>query len=257
MTSADNKNHDFTASAAPYQALAPIYDQLMEHVNYARWADFIAQLLKNYTAGKRIIELACGTGIMAEKLAEYGYTVDGFDRSAEMIEIAKNRRNHPQLNFQTASFLDFPIKGRYDGAVCLYDSINYLMNLSEVISFIQRVKQALKHEGAFIFDICTRYNSFINFQAFVDEGVIEGFYYHRYSNYDPGTHIHINNFMIYPAGNPQAIVKEHHQQFIYSVRQIQSAIKKSGMKLEAKFDNITPAPPRLKSLRIHFLSRKV
>jgi len=257
MIWADNKERNFEATAAPYEALAVIYDQLMEHVNYARWADYIVFLLKEYCSGKHIIELACGTGAMAEKLTHAGFRVDGYDRSPQMIDAAKKREQYTGLSFRTGAFEDFPLDKQYDAAICLYDSINYLMQLNEVTAFIARVNEVLKPEGVFIFDICTRFNSYFNFRGFVDEGVLGGYRFHRYSDYNPATHIHINNFIVSPADNPQIVLKEQHRQFIYSVRQIQNAIAKTGMKLEAKFDNTSFNPPRLKSLRIHFVARKV
>ena len=241
----------------PYQAIAVIYDKLMAHVEYDRWSEFIAAVLRRESTGDpQVLELACGTGTMAQKLADYGLKVTGYDRSSSMTEIAKARRKHPGLSFDTFSFQDFPLDKNYNAVICLYDSINYLMTLDEVVTFMQRVKSVLNPGGVFLFDICTRFNSYSNFRGFVDEGEISGFYYFRFSNYNPKTHIHINDFLLYPSGNPQRQIREHHEQYIYSVRQIQNATKKAGLRLEKKFDDINLNPAKMRSLRIHFLARK-
>ena len=47
----------------------------------------------------QIVDLGCGSGILARALADAGYDVLGYDISAEMVEIA--RAAHHELNFVT------------------------------------------------------------------------------------------------------------------------------------------------------------
>src|SRR5262245_2710330 len=51
-----------------------------------------------------VVDLGCGTGILARIVADAGYDVLGHDRSAEMLKIA--RRNAPRARFKRASFVD-------------------------------------------------------------------------------------------------------------------------------------------------------
>ena len=256
MTSADSINH-IKHHSQPYEALASIYDKLMEHVDYINWAKFITVLLEQ--TGKRhaeVLELACGTGIIANLLAKQGFKVTGCDRSPAMIEEARRKSENPNLGFLTASFENFPLDKAYDAALCLYDSINYIMELDGVAEFIARVGKALKPSGIFIFDICTRHNSFTNFRGYLDMGCINGWHYQRKSDYSPKTHLHINDFILHHESQPEIKYTEHHEQHIYSLRQIQSAIMQGGMILEQMFDDILLRPPRKFSSRIHFLCRK-
>lgn len=241
----------------PYEAIAPIYDRIMAHVEYDKWAAFIAGILREEADWPpRVLELACGTGMMAEKLAGFGLQVTGYDRSPAMIEQAQKRKTGDRLIFRTGDFASFPQDEKFDAAICLYDSINYLMEYSDVVEFMSRTGSVLNPRGVFIFDICTRYNSYTNFRGFVDEGEIGSHYYFRHSNYNPKTHIHTNDFLLYDRSDTTVQYREHHEQFIYSVKQMQSAIKAAGLKLEMKFDDIYPVPARMRSLRIHFLCRK-
>ena len=255
MTSDDNTRRP--ALTAPYQAIAYIYDKLMEHVEYDRWSDFIASVLRREAKWPpNVLELACGSGITAHNLAHRGLKINAFDKSSAMIDVAREKRGHPYIDFAVASFDDFPQEEKYDAVLCLYDSINYIMTIDAAVEFMKRVKNVLNPGGIFLFDICTRFNSYSNFRGFVDEGEITGFYYFRFSNYDPKTHIHVNDFLLYPSGNPQRQIREHHEQYIFSVRQIQSVIKKAGLRLDKKFDDINLSPAKIRSLRIHFLARK-
>ncbi len=258
MTTLDKQmNHDSSHLAAPYEGIAKIYDKMMQHVEYDRWADFIVKILKQETDfPPKVIELACGTGIIADLLSRQGVEVTGYDASPAMISQARRKYDSPRLKFKVATFDDFPLYEKFHAALCLYDSINYILTVEGIISFIRRVKQVLHPGGVFIFDICTRFNSYTNFRGFTDEGVIDGYYYFRFSNYSPKNHIHTNDFLIHPQYNPAKQIRENHRQYIFSVRQIQSALKKSGMNLVMKFDDINLLPAKINSLRIHFLARK-
>jgi len=255
--SSHNYNADSTIHSEPYQAIAAIYDGLMSHVEYDKWAGFILNLLNRASnQPSEVLELACGTGIIANHLAASGIKVTGYDRSPQMIERAKSKYNSPRLHFGTAAFNDFPFDREYSAVICLYDSVNYIMAFEALVSFFERVKRVLPSGGIFIFDICTRYNSYTNFRGYIDEGYVDGCYYHRTSDYNPKSHLHLNDFIICPANDPDKRLVERHEQNIYSVRQIQSAIKRAGMTLVSMFDDIYQRPARRRSLRIHFLTRK-
>ncbi|MBL7191654.1 class I SAM-dependent methyltransferase [bacterium] len=256
MTLAEAKNKEYKI-CRPYEAIAPIYDKLMSHVEYRSWSDFIANILMQEPSWPpEMLELACGTGIMAGYFAERGVHVTGIDRCRAMIERAceKNYKNNPQ--FLVADFCSISLKKRFDAVVCLYDSINYVMIYNDLITFMKGVNRVLKDNGIFIFDICTRYNSRTNFIGFEDSGSVGDFFYHRLSNYSVFTHIHINDFSMYKISGRKLLFKEHHEQYIYTAKQIKSAVHHAGLKLEAEFDDICFRKAHSHSLRIHFLCRK-
>lgn len=246
-----------SSNLEPYEAITPIYDKLMSHVEYHRWADFIACLIKRETDNpKHILELACGTGTLANHLIRLGFRVSGFDRSEAMVTEAKRKYKSNNLRFETGDFLDFPLERQYDAAICLYDSVNYLIKLEDLIRFLERIREALKPGGVFIFDICTRYNSRTNFRQYSDEGSINGFHYSRFSDYNLRTHTHINDFQLYRNEDPSVHYKERHVQRIYSTGQIRNSVKKAGLITEAEYDDISFRRAGYRSLRVHFLTRK-
>ena len=52
-----------SAAQSPYQGLAPIYDYVMDHVNYGEWAAYIHALFARFAPDTtRVVDLACGTG---------------------------------------------------------------------------------------------------------------------------------------------------------------------------------------------------
>ncbi|XP_072024759.1 methyltransferase-like protein 27 [Amphiura filiformis] len=74
-----------------YDEWAPTYDKDLAHGNYTapRWsADAIAKLVINKDA--EIMDMACGTGLVAQELRQQGFTnIDGVDISTESLKISK------------------------------------------------------------------------------------------------------------------------------------------------------------------------
>ncbi|SVC54106.1 uncharacterized protein METZ01_LOCUS306960, partial [marine metagenome] len=59
-------------------------------------------LRENNIREGHIVDLGCGSGILAKSLADNGYTITGVDLSHDMITLAKKRV--PNANFVTSSF---------------------------------------------------------------------------------------------------------------------------------------------------------
>ena len=68
------------------------------------------ELLQPYLAGKRVVELGCGSGIMASKLIQYGAaSYLGIDIAEVAIETARTRYGHnPKADFLATSVADMP-----------------------------------------------------------------------------------------------------------------------------------------------------
>ena len=70
----------------------------------------------------RILDAGCGTGIIGEKLQEYGYTnVDGLDISPEMLKIAEKKGLYKKTYCEPlAKDHKLPIlDGEYDSLICV------------------------------------------------------------------------------------------------------------------------------------------
>ena len=251
---------------APYQALAPIYDYMMSHVDYMAWTDFAIDILTDSGLPKFqgdpppcLLECACGTGSMAIIIAIRGYMVDAVDKSPEMIEAARSKSgsmgNKPR--FAVADFLELDEENRYDGVLCLYDSVNYLLSPRQVEEFFISVRRALKPKGLFLFDICTEYNSLVNFASSEQEEYCPGFSYQRFMRYHSKEMIQENRFHIRLDSERGRIFVETHVQRIYGLNEMRVFIKKAGLKLVEETDGTKRRPPQDNSLRIHFLSRRV
>jgi SAM-dependent methyltransferase len=101
-----------------------------------------------------VVDLGCGTGILARIVGDAGYAVVGHDQSAEMLRIA--RRNAPQARFKRASFLDvdFPecVAVTAVGEVLGY-AFDSRARRPAIRSLFHKVHAALLPGGVFLFDV--------------------------------------------------------------------------------------------------------
>jgi SAM-dependent methyltransferase len=136
--------------------LAYIHDVGFGH--FARGAaPFLLRLLrqKGKTDGL-VVDLGCGSGILAKELRDSGYRVLGFDLSPAMIDIARERV--PTADFRVRSFLSAKLP-RCAAVTAIGEILNYLFdqrNTERTLrQFFRRVHDALDVDGVFLFDVAT------------------------------------------------------------------------------------------------------
>ena len=141
----------------PYQRLSKVYDSGWGDFSI-QYVDLINELLEERGLKKAgILDLACGTGILALKLARCGHTIHGIDISPEMISVAKSKSiGLPDLSFEIQDMVRFNTDTKFDLVTCTFDSINYIRKLSNLRKMLFRVASVLHERGLFIFDSNTK-----------------------------------------------------------------------------------------------------
>ncbi|MBU1137092.1 class I SAM-dependent methyltransferase [Patescibacteria group bacterium] len=134
-----------------YNSFAKFYDAVMGNrsLEYKIVKDLI---LKYHQKSEKVLEIGCGTGSILEKLSRK-YQVCGIDISKEMLNIAKKKMPHIRLFRQDMT--KFVILEKFDVILCLFDSINHLINYEDWKKVFLNTKKHLKDSGIFIFDINT------------------------------------------------------------------------------------------------------
>jgi predicted TPR repeat methyltransferase len=115
-----------------FHASAEYYDLIYAAFkDYAAEVTQVASLLRRLNPDCRtVLDVGCGTGEHARRLAAEGFAVDGIDIEPAFVEIAS--RKHPAGRFVVADMSDFHLPERYDALLCLFSSIGYLCTLDRV-----------------------------------------------------------------------------------------------------------------------------
>ena len=72
---------------ATYETFAAVYDAVMDDSLYDLWTDFSLRHLPKTMDKKKLLELACGTGIQSVRFSQAGFDVTGLDLSLSLIHI--------------------------------------------------------------------------------------------------------------------------------------------------------------------------
>ncbi len=239
----------------PYSRLAGIYDYVMRHVDYVHWADYAESVaLRHGFHPRKVVDLACGTGSLALELSARGYRVEGSDGCEAMLAVARKKAREAghDVRFHCLDLRDLHSLGRFDWAICLYDSVNYLMSIDAIEEMLAEVHGVVEPGGLFLFDVCTESNSMRYFRDMREKEQGEGFAYSRHSYYREG--IQYNEFEI-RFQNPRERVCERHQQRIYPLSTIEGAARRSPFRMEAAYEGFGFQPPSERSDRVHFVLR--
>ena len=237
----------------PYSKLALIYDSIMSHVNYELWAQFIADVLKNLKINSGyLLDISCGTGTFLS-IFNYGkFKIFASDYSLDMIKVARERINVPLF---CADMADFCSRSKFDVVLCLYDSINYIIDEKQLEFVLKNIQHILKVGGVFIFDISTESNSLKFFYNYEESGEIDLFSYLRISQYNKSERIQKNTFVINDKIFEKKYIETHFQK-IYSLRDIENQLKNLNFNILAVMDEFSFKKGSEESDRIHFVVQK-
>lgn len=138
----------------PYERFAEVYDAYVRADFHEDYYHLIKKVLNRLKfKPKTILDLACGTGKLAKLFLDHGYVVEGLDISENMLRIAKKRG----LKVYQGDMVDFKLGVKYDLIICAYDSLNYILEKSDLQKCFNSVNKHLNFEGIFIFDMNSDY----------------------------------------------------------------------------------------------------
>lgn len=118
-----------------YGYFAEFYDSFTDDVNYDKIEKFVCSLLsREGINGGLLLDLACGTGSLAVRLSEKGYSVIGTDMSPEMLSVAQQKAavKNADILFLCQDMTQLNLYGTIICTVCTLDSLNHLKSLDEI-----------------------------------------------------------------------------------------------------------------------------
>ncbi len=139
-------------SAASYDEFAWFYNKYWSaEIPYQILSALDSLVFQRLATGGRVLDLCCGTGQIAAKLSERGFEVMGIDESSAMLQHA--RRNAPAVNFIRSDARRFEQPPIFEVAISTFDSLNHILELSELKEVFRRVHSSLVTGGKFVFDM--------------------------------------------------------------------------------------------------------
>jgi SAM-dependent methyltransferase len=108
-------------------------------------------------AGDSVLDLGCGPGLYASRLARAGLRVTGVDYSCRSIEYAARYANENSLEiaYRYENYLELGDENQYDAALLIYGDFCPL-NLGQRSRLLQNIHRALKPGRKFVLDVSTR-----------------------------------------------------------------------------------------------------
>jgi len=178
----------------------------------------------------RVVDVGCGSGILARRLVEARYTVVGFDLSPAMVRLA--RKKVPEATFHVMPLTEARLP-RCGAVVAIGEVVSYVPASTRrpglppaIRTFFARVHEALAPGGVFLFD-------------FIESGARRT--YHAKSHSGDGWVIAVHAELdaagqlltrrivsIRKVGRQYRRTQEIHRQHVYSRRAVASALADAG-----------------------------
>lgn len=146
----------------PYAALAAVYDR-------AGYSDFSGRMVSRYIAcaqamdwaGRRIIDVGCGTGVSSIWLAQQGYRVAAVDNNPHMLAQAQLSASSTDLIGDPPEYVQMDVRalesplGQVDLVLTIGSVLNAIQSLRELEVAFRSVFQVLIPGRLFMFDLLT------------------------------------------------------------------------------------------------------
>ena len=243
-----------------YEILASFYDSLTDNVDYDLYVQFIKTVFDKYSSDiKVVLDVACGTGTLTQKLSEMGYEMIGVDASESMLSVAqsKNVKSENQILYLCQDMEDIDLYGTVDAAVCTLDSINHIEDKSSVNEMFKKVSLFMNRGGVFMFDVNSLYKhrDVLGNNTFIYETdnvycVWQNFYEESDSSVDfeldffeRDEDVYIRNF-------------ESFTEFYYSDEELTEMLEDSGFEILKRCNGWSFDEPDDETERIIYIARK-
>jgi cyclopropane fatty-acyl-phospholipid synthase-like methyltransferase len=246
---------------ASYNTFAQVYDQFMSNVPYEEWVDYILEIISKYNIDtKLILDLGCGTGNITQILASKGYDMIGVDNSYEMLSIAKDKARDAKLDilYLLQDMREFELYGTVDCIVSVCDSMNYILEESDLLQVFKLVNNYLDPKGLFIFDLNTeyKYNNILGDNTFAETYDNSSYIWENYYYEEEGINEYELTLFIKDKEDTYKRYCETHYQKKYDLDKIKELLEEAGLEYIDAFDAFTFNKPENVSDRVYIIARE-
>ncbi len=242
------------SAADPYARLAGVYDEIVVDPSYGRMAAFVHEAWAGDDPGVHtVLDVCCGTGLMAAELTALGYRVAGLDASAPMLARAR-RLLGPDALLVQARLPELAIDGVFDAAVSTFDGLNYL-TLPELRSTLVALAGRIRPGGWLVFDAHTDTMMRFTVANPVVEGAAAGWRFAITNTVDVRARTCDSHIEVTRDSDGDAFTERHRQHF-FTDAQIEDALAAAGFEVVEVADDYAHAPVNASSLRAAWVARR-
>lgn len=222
-----------------YKNFSKVYDKFMEICDYNEWVSLLENYIKDYNqSGNKILDLGCGTGETLVRLSEK-YQCSGLDLSEGMLKKAKIKLKGKNVPLFLGDMREFDTNEKYDVIYSFFDTVNHLTSLEDLNDLFNSVKNSLKENGIYIFDVVDRefmekmFPNDIYADSRKDFAMIWEHFYDEEENLDQ---IEASYFIKNKNGTYDRL-NEFYEKRIFTHKEIEDCVKNSGLSLEKCEEN--------------------
>jgi SAM-dependent methyltransferase len=106
---------------------------------------------------RTLLDLGCGPGLYCSRLAKQGLNVTGIDYSKRSVKYAKEyaKNNNLKIKYLYQNYLTINYHDAFDVIIMIYCDFGVLSDW-ERKKLLTKIHKALKPNGLFVFDVCTK-----------------------------------------------------------------------------------------------------
>lgn len=242
-----------------YGEFAKIYDELiLEDIDYAQIEERINQIISEYGIKREdYLDLACGTANVAVRMSKYFKSNYLVDLSEEMLQIAfeKLKKEKIKAKIICQDMSELELNHKFNLITCVLDSTNYILDKDDLLNYFIAVKNHLKDDGIFIFDI----NSFYKLTNILGNNIYtysEEDVFYTWENTLENNIVNMFLTFFVKKGELYERFEEEHFERAYTEIEIEEALQKSGLCLIEKYNGYTENKVSSDSERILYIVKK-
>lgn len=222
-----------------YGEFAKIYDELIyEDINYDKMVQRLNELIEKHDIAKEdYLDLACGTGNVAIRMAKEFKNTYAVDLSEDMLREAFEKFKTARIKGKIIcqDMTELSLNHKFDVITSVLDSTNYILEDEGLLSYFKGVYDHLNDKGLFLFDI----NSYYKLTNILGNNIFtysEEDVFYTWENVLEDDIVNMFLTFFVKSGELYERFEEEHLERAYTEEEIENALSKCGFKLVGKFN---------------------
>lgn len=277
-----------------YRDFAYVYDELMDETPYEEWCERIIDAIERYGVSKPVwnaeaaisedtgimgaaeelseseklleserdlvVDLGCGTGTLTQLLHDRGYDMIGVDNSEEMLDVAMQKRlkSGAEILYLLQDMRELDLYSTVGTVISVCDSLNYILEESELLTVFRSVENYLYPGGIFIFDFNTvyKYEQVIGNTTIAENREDCSFIWENY--YDSEAELNEYDLTIFVQEDEDLFRRfnETHLQRGFRPQKVENLLKDAGFEIVSFLDSDTGADVTESSERVFVVAKE-